>query len=73
MQLQLYTVWAYSQKSGNITQVPGTQKMTRHEANELAHDLRLENIGRQQFAVYRGKEMRSCFALSENMKPMVTV
>ena len=68
-----YTVWFYSAKGGNLTQVPNTGQMTAREANSLAHDLRINNMGRMQLAVYRGNDLCSCFALSDSMKPVITV
>lgn len=68
-----YTVWLVSVTKKIYSQVPGTGSMSRKDANSTAKKLRMENSGKIQIAVYRGKEMRSCFGYSENSKVMVTM
>jgi hypothetical protein len=68
-----YTVWFYTAKSGNITQAPNTGLLTKREANALARKLRNENSRLFQVAVYSGNKMKSCYGLSENLKPLVTI
>lgn len=67
-----YTLWFFSMTKNIYSQIPGTGKMTRREANTLAKKLRQDNSGKMQVAVYRGKELRSCFGYSDNNKVMIT-
>ena len=73
MQIKNYTVYFYSTKGGIMNQVPNTSRMTRNDANTLARDLRLNHSGKQQVAVYRYNELVSCFGMSDNMKPVITI